>query len=152
MPDEKISLAQQIRDKLDAGLLPRVLPEKVFTRNGTGDPCAGCSQPIFPAQVEYEFETHRLHAGCAGMWQAELRRRGLVPRTRTIETVGAILRLLRSHPGRKYCAPCLATAAGIADVSEVRRVMDRANDLLDLPVVREGCDTCHAMRRTLAMS
>ena len=85
MPDQKISLAEQIRNKLDAGLLPRVLPEKIGTGYGHGDPCDGCGQPIHPAQVEYEFrlrpdfeELVRLHIGCLGIWLAELRRHGIV--------------------------------------------------------------------------
>jgi hypothetical protein len=54
MPTEKISLADQIRDKLDAGLLPRVQPEKMWTGYGHGNSCDGCGEPIHPAQVEYE--------------------------------------------------------------------------------------------------
>jgi hypothetical protein len=72
MPDEKISLADQIRDKLDAGLLPLVLPEKMWTGYGHGNPCDGCVQPIHPAQIEYHFlldsgDVFRLHIGCLGM-------------------------------------------------------------------------------------
>jgi hypothetical protein len=146
MPDEEISLAHQIRKKVDAGLLPRVLTDKMLTGYGHIGPCDGCDQPIYPPQVEYKFAINpdsgrlfRLHIGCVGMWRAELRRR-------------AVLRVLRSHPGQKYCTPCLANAAGIADAREVRRLMDRANELLDLRVVQDGCDTCHTVRRTLAAS
>jgi hypothetical protein len=85
MPDKKISLADQIRDKLDVDLLPRALPEKLWTGYGQGNPCDGCDQPIHPAQIEYEYvrdsgDVLRLHIGCLGMWLAELRRRGLVTR------------------------------------------------------------------------
>jgi hypothetical protein len=45
MPEEKISLADQIRDKLDAGVLPLTLPEKMWTGYGYDNLC-GCSQPI----------------------------------------------------------------------------------------------------------
>ena len=85
MPEEKLSLADQIRGKLDAGVLPHVrpenLPEKMWTGYGCGNPCHGCSQPIYPAQIEYHFpldsgDVVRLHIGCLGMWLAELRRRG----------------------------------------------------------------------------
>jgi hypothetical protein len=81
MPDEKISLADRIRDKLDARRLPRVLPEKMWSGYGHGSRCDGCGQPIRPAQIEYQFERDemfRLHIGCLGMWVAERRRRGLV--------------------------------------------------------------------------
>jgi hypothetical protein len=89
MPEEKISLAEQIRDKLDAGMLPRVLPEKMWTGYGHGIPCNGCSLPIHPAQIEYHFlvdsgDVFRLHIGCLGMWIAELRRRGLVKQNGTL--------------------------------------------------------------------
>jgi hypothetical protein len=40
MPEEKLSLAVQIRDKLDAGVLPRVLPEKMSTAYGHRNPHA----------------------------------------------------------------------------------------------------------------
>jgi hypothetical protein len=83
MRAEKISLADQIRDKLDAGRLPSVLPEKMLTGYGQASPCNGCSQPIHPPQIEYHFhlgsgDVIRLHIGCMGMWLAELRRRGLL--------------------------------------------------------------------------
>jgi hypothetical protein len=89
MPEEKISLADQIRDKLDAGVLPRVVPEKMWTGYGHGNPCDGCGQPIHPAKIEYHLlvdsgDMFRLHIGCLGMWIAELRRRGLVKENGTL--------------------------------------------------------------------
>jgi hypothetical protein len=86
---EGISLADQIRNKLDADVLPRVLPEKMWTAYGRGNPCDGCGEPIHPAQIEYEFildsgDVFRLHIGCLGLWQAELRRRGLVKQNGTL--------------------------------------------------------------------
>jgi hypothetical protein len=74
------------------------------------------------------------------------------------DTLGAILPVLREHRGRKYCAPCLAKAVGIADRQGgrdrrrdiIRRVMDRASELPDLVVAQDACDTCHTVRRTLA--
>jgi hypothetical protein len=79
MPDEKIPLADRIRDKLDAGALPRVLLQKMGSGYGHGNPCSGCGQPIHPAQIEYQFASDgmfRLHIGYVGMWVVELRRRG----------------------------------------------------------------------------
>jgi hypothetical protein len=89
MPSLKSSLADQIRDKLNAGLLPRVLPEKMLTCYGQDNPCNGCSQPIHAAQIEYHFllgsgDVFRLHIGCMGMWLAELRRRGLLKQNDTL--------------------------------------------------------------------
>jgi hypothetical protein len=80
-----ISLAERIRDKLEASQLPRVLPGKMLSGYGHSAPCDGCDEPIHPAQVEYKFAIHpdfdrvfRFHIGCLGMWIAELRRRGFV--------------------------------------------------------------------------
>jgi hypothetical protein len=91
MPVAKISLADQIRNKLDAGLLPGVQPEKMWTGYGHDNFCDGCGEPIHPAQVEYEIGVNRgsddvlrLHIGCAGVWLAELRRRGLLKQNDTL--------------------------------------------------------------------
>jgi hypothetical protein len=70
-----------IREKMDLGVLPSDHPSKMYAGHGTGEPCAGCETPILRAQVEYEFETPdgraiRFHLGCAGLWEAERRRRG----------------------------------------------------------------------------
>jgi hypothetical protein len=75
--------ANKVRDKMDAGILPRDAPRKMYAGFGTGEPCVACDMPILPAQVEYEFEaadrrTFRFHLGCAGLWEAERRRRGLL--------------------------------------------------------------------------
>ena len=53
--DERLSLSKLIRDKLDTGRLPRVLPDKMLTGYGHSGPCDGCDQPIYPPQVEYKF-------------------------------------------------------------------------------------------------
>jgi hypothetical protein len=69
----------------------------------------------------------------------------------TIDTLNAIISVLRKHGGQKYCAPCLAKATGIADPNEVRRVMDRASEIPDLVIGHEDeCDSRHTVRRTLS--
>jgi hypothetical protein len=68
----------KIREKLDLGLLPAVPPARMWAGHGGGLPCAGCDLPILPDQVEYEFgngQIFRMHLGCAGLWEAERRRR-----------------------------------------------------------------------------
>ena len=75
------SLADLVRDKLDAGTLPHESPVKMWAGNGRGAPCTACDEPILRAQVEYEPQYDgrapiRLHVGCHGLWQAERRRRG----------------------------------------------------------------------------
>jgi len=71
---------QKIRDKLDAGSLPREAPATMFESHGHGSRCDGCDGLIHPAQVECEMaygdRVYRLHLGCAGVWDAECRRRG----------------------------------------------------------------------------
>jgi hypothetical protein len=68
----------------------------------------------------------------------------------TSVTLNAILGVLQSHAGQRYCASCLASAAGIADTNELRRMMDRASEVPDLVIGHQDkCDSCHTMRRTL---
>jgi hypothetical protein len=81
MPDEKISIAQRIRDRLDAGALLRIGPKKMWGGFGKRNTCDGCGESIRTTEVESEFKidadvTYRFHIGCAGLWQAELKRRG----------------------------------------------------------------------------
>ena len=76
-PDEP----EKIRAKLDAGTLPREASSKMFAGYGDGRPCDGCETPITNTQVEWEFDgpdgqAYRFHLGCAGLWEAERRRRG----------------------------------------------------------------------------
>jgi hypothetical protein len=83
--DETVSLIEHIRDKLDAGLLPLVLPERIWGGCGhDGGTCSACDRAVHPAQLEYRFRTHhdsdkplRFHFACLGLWLAALRRRGI---------------------------------------------------------------------------
>jgi hypothetical protein len=70
MPDERMSLADQIRHKLDVGLLPSVLPFKMWSGYGHNDPCNGCGQAIYPAQVKYEFKRTWTPTRCSGSTSA----------------------------------------------------------------------------------
>jgi hypothetical protein len=65
------NLADRVRDKISANLLPHEHPEKTGTRHGAGDPCAVCDEPIQPAQVEYWIGpdtniTHRFTSAASG--------------------------------------------------------------------------------------
>ena len=76
-----MGIADTIRLKLDAGLLPRSKPEKLYGGHGDLSICSACDQPILPAQIQYEFDlldqgTFRFHVGCLGLWEAELSKRG----------------------------------------------------------------------------
>ena len=76
------SLADIVRAKVERGVLPLETPPKLWVGIGRGEVCTACEKPILPAQSEYEVEHGdgrapiRLHIGCHGLWQAELRRRG----------------------------------------------------------------------------
>jgi hypothetical protein len=80
--DERASIAEKIRRRLDIGTLLKAAPAKTYTRYGQRQPCDACDQPITPAQAEYDLEyrnvqhVFRLHHGCYGLWEAECRRRG----------------------------------------------------------------------------
>jgi len=82
---------KKIRDRVAASVLPLDRPVKMWAGYGQGLPCSGCDELILPAQVEYEFPAVddriiRFHLGCAGLWEAERRRRGmlLAPKESTI--------------------------------------------------------------------
>ena len=82
--DETRSLINQIRDKLDADLLPLVLPETILAGRGHGDSCSACDRTVHGAQLEYRFlpqpdsdKPLRFHFACLGLWLAALRRRGI---------------------------------------------------------------------------
>ena len=82
--DEGAALANQIRDKLDADLLPVVVPPKIWEGYGHGDSCSACDRPVHRTQLEYRCLTQddsdkplRFHFACLGLWLAQLRRRGI---------------------------------------------------------------------------
>jgi hypothetical protein len=77
-------LAERIRRKIDRGQLPLTRPRKVLAGFGDRIPCSGCGKPIYPAQVRWTVQPDGaravpFHIGCFGLWDAELRRRGVRP-------------------------------------------------------------------------
>ena len=73
------SLADLVRDKLNAGALPYDEPVKVWAGHGSGQPCAVCGKPVVPAEVEYEPQYDagppiRFHTECHHVWEAERHR------------------------------------------------------------------------------
>jgi hypothetical protein len=71
------TIADMIRSKLDAGVLPREATSSCGPSFGS---CRPCGRTILPqAEHELEFADGRLlhmHVGCAGLYEAERRRRG----------------------------------------------------------------------------
>jgi hypothetical protein len=75
-------LIDRIRQKFDAGALPREHPKNIWGSYGVGDACNGCGDPMRRGQGVLEFDiagqpAYRLHSGCYGLWEGELIRRGL---------------------------------------------------------------------------
>lgn len=73
--------ADTIRERLDTGFLPTDAPQKMYAGYGHYEICAGCDDPILPSQIAYEMaygddRSFTFHLGCAGLWEAECRRRG----------------------------------------------------------------------------
>ena len=68
-----------IRDRLNAGVLPRGEPVKVWVGYGSSRPCDGCGRPILPAQMEYHADygpapALRFHVFCHAFWDDARRR------------------------------------------------------------------------------
>jgi hypothetical protein len=76
MGSSDVSLAEQIRRRVDAGEVPCERPPKLWVGFGSGETCSGCDQEIHSAQVMYELDlddkTYRLHTGCYGLWNGAL--------------------------------------------------------------------------------
>jgi len=78
------SLADLVREKVDAGVLPlEAPPAKVWICPGSGRLCAVCGQSILFTEYEPLYNDNRaairFHAGCHRVWEAERRRRGVLP-------------------------------------------------------------------------
>ena len=84
-PLEGPALREVIKQRLADGTLPLTRPDKLYAGRGSGEPCTGCGEPIYPMQIEYELDypgerrTLRLHLECAGLWEALRLRRGAEP-------------------------------------------------------------------------
>jgi hypothetical protein len=75
------SRAGQIRQRFEAGILPREHSKNLWRSYGVGDACSACGDLMLPGQEVLEFDiagqTYRLHTGCYGLWEGELMFRGL---------------------------------------------------------------------------
>ena len=76
MGSSDVSIAEQIRRRVDAGELPCERPPKLWVGFGSGETCHGCDQEIRSTQVMYQLDwddkTYRLHTGCYGLWNGGL--------------------------------------------------------------------------------
>jgi hypothetical protein len=77
------ALRLRVRERIEDGRLPVMLPKAIFAGYGAGNLCLACDQPITPAQIEYELDhdvngspyRQRLHLGCHVIWQIECHER-----------------------------------------------------------------------------
>ena len=75
LSDER--LADLVRQRMDAGVLPRVRHDKRWIAYGYGYPCDACGDKILAVHVEHELffpdgRRIRLHVGCAALYEAML--------------------------------------------------------------------------------
>ena len=75
------SLVSRVRQRFDAGVLPRERPKNIWRSYGVGDACTACDDFMLGGQdvceLDIDGKTYRLHTGCYGLWEGELIRRGL---------------------------------------------------------------------------
>jgi hypothetical protein len=110
------ALAGTIREKIDAGRLPREDHIKLWIGYGQNRPCVACERVILVSQVEHEFQFADgrmipMHIGCAGLYEAERRhrswsRRSTRPDTRATITAALVIEC-------PLCLDCIATKAGV---------------------------------------
>ena len=83
LPDTPPRLSSRwrgVRQLLHAGVLPSVLPSRIWGGGGRGERCAACASDI--TQDEYAFEIPTANAmvvldrGCLNLWMTSISRRG----------------------------------------------------------------------------
>ena len=81
MPEnDPADVAEAVRHKIAAGILPTEIPSTVWAGRGTGLTCDACDRQITSAEMEYEADlrngrTLRFHQRCLTVWQEEIGRR-----------------------------------------------------------------------------
>jgi hypothetical protein len=82
---ESAVLRQIVRQRMEAGELPRSGTDRCWAGKGGGGLCSVCDQPIHPADNEYEIVMDEgpsgassllFHRRCLDVWIAECRRGG----------------------------------------------------------------------------
>jgi hypothetical protein len=76
LPDET-ALRLLAARKIEAGALPRAVPQTAFGGKGDGLSCSLCEQPIAASDYEFEYavssgEIRRFHLRCHDIWQVVL--------------------------------------------------------------------------------
>jgi hypothetical protein len=78
--NDPADVAEAVRRKIAAGILPTQIPDKTWAGHGTGRTCDACGLQITPEDIEHEFDLRngralRLHQRCLTVWQEESGRR-----------------------------------------------------------------------------
>ncbi len=78
--NDPADVAEAVRRKIAAGILPTQIPDKTWVGHGTGRTCDACGLQITPEDIEHEFDLRngralRLHQRCLTVWQEESGRR-----------------------------------------------------------------------------
>ncbi len=74
------ALRLQIRERIERGVLPVMVPQRIYGGYGSGDVCVACDQPIAPSQIDYEVDGPKpgmplhFHFVCHVLWQLECAR------------------------------------------------------------------------------
>jgi hypothetical protein len=74
------ALRLRVRQLIETGELPVMVPEQIEAGYGSGRACVACDRPITRTQVEYEIEDCRdghpltFHFGCHVLWRLECSR------------------------------------------------------------------------------
>jgi len=114
------TLADTIVAKLDAGRLPREDHAKRWVGDGQNRPCVACEHVILHDQVQHELEFANgrivyMHIGCAGLYEAERRRRGWSSQSTRPDVAALITAALIIE--RPLCLDCIAVKAGVGSAT-----------------------------------
>ena len=139
-------LGDRIGAKIDAGLLPADLPEKLVAGHGHEDQCSACDAPILPSQVEWSIAdehrvTHRFHLGCHGIWVSQLTKRARLRRRSPLQRVAIGLTTYRTG----VCVRCLGVMA-VLDRGDVDRILAQLESVVMLTFVDDMCSICGEQR------
>ena len=140
------SLADTIREKLDAGRLPREDQVKRWVGYGQNRPCVACEQVIISSEVQHELEFAAgrivsMHIRYAGLYEAERRQRGWSSQSTRPDTVAIITAaLIIEGP---LCLDCIAVKAGFGPATTEVSLARIKNALI---LRRDETGRCRACR------
>jgi hypothetical protein len=78
--NDPADVAEAVRRKIAAGILPTRIPDRMWVGHGTGRTCDACDLQITSEDIEHELDlrngrTLRLHQRCLTVWREESGRR-----------------------------------------------------------------------------